>query len=229
MDNNENKNTFVFFDYWCILLLNLPTNESGELIQAICDYRLNKEVKELSPQLNAVFMMIKAAMDKNESKYADICEKNRVNGSKAHKKDATASERNRALPIATERKRPLPSACDKMRPLPIATERKPNDNDNDNDYDNENDNDYDYEHEFLKKEEKEEKKIIRLEPDEIEKRLTEVLSYEDIFINKSNKKINEKLFEDKYRELYPGDYIGLLQVENAAMDKEHNYSFPKKF
>ena len=214
MNKNENKSTFVFFDYWCIFLLNLPTNESGELIQAICDYRLNKEVRELPPQLNAALMMIKNAMDDNESKYADICEKNRVNGSKAHKKDATATERNRTQANATERKRPQPNT----------TERKPNDNDNDND----NDYDNDYENDFLRKEEKEEKKIILLAPDIIEKRLNEVLSDENIFINKSTKKINEKLFEDKYEELYPGDPVGLLQVKNKALDKDHNYAFPKK-
>lgn len=213
MDNNENKNTFVFFDYWCILLLNLPTNESGELIQAICDYRLNKEVRELSPQLNAVLMMIKTAMDNNELKYADICEKNRINGRKAHKKDATASDRNRAQANATERNRTQASACDKMQTQPNATERKPNDNDND--YDNEND----YDNDFLRK--KEEKNILK--PDIIEKRLKEVLSDRNIFINVSKKKLSEKLFNDKYYELYPGDKNGLTQVQIAAL--KNDYAF----
>ncbi|MBO7475760.1 MAG: hypothetical protein J6T36_02370, partial [Campylobacter sp.] len=88
------------------------------------------------------------------------------------------------------------------------------------------DKDMDKDKDFLRKEEKEEK-IILLAPDIIEKRLNEVLSDENIFINKSKKKINEKLFEDKYKELYPGDYIGLLQVHNAASNND--YAFPKKY
>ncbi|MBO7476281.1 MAG: hypothetical protein J6T36_05090, partial [Campylobacter sp.] len=74
------KNSFVFYDNWSRFFVNLSVEESGELIQALCNYRLCGESKaELSNNINAFYEMVKETMLQDAAKYNELCERNRAN------------------------------------------------------------------------------------------------------------------------------------------------------
>ena len=45
------KKSFIIYDNWACLMANLPVDKAGELIQAICNYKLTLKAYLLYPEL----------------------------------------------------------------------------------------------------------------------------------------------------------------------------------
>ena len=122
-----NKRSFIIYQEWATLIRGLPTDKAGELIQAICSYKLEEDYTIEDMTVKAVFDMIKAQLDADADKYAEVCRKRAENGRKggeakasnSHKEDTNNSKSKQMLPNATKSKQKLAD----------------NDNDNDNDND----------------------------------------------------------------------------------------------
>ena len=112
-----NKRSFIIYQEWATLIRGLPTDKAGELIQAICSYKLEEEYTISDMTVKAVFDMIKAQLDADADKYAEVCRKRAENGKKGGV--AKASNSKQMLANASKSKQKLAD----------------NDNDNDNDND----------------------------------------------------------------------------------------------
>lgn len=66
---------FIIYESWSTLITNLPTEQAGELIQALCARQLGLEHEISDPTVNAIYMMISAKMDEDAAKYSEKSEK----------------------------------------------------------------------------------------------------------------------------------------------------------
>ena len=78
------KKSFIIYDNWAKLLYDMPVEQAGKLIKAICGYKLGECESTGDAVLDAVFGMIKEQLDKDDAKYAEICVK-RSNAGKSKK------------------------------------------------------------------------------------------------------------------------------------------------
>lgn len=62
---------FIIYESWSTLITNLPTEQAGELIQALCARQLGLEHEISDPTVNAIYMMISAKMDEDAVKYSE--------------------------------------------------------------------------------------------------------------------------------------------------------------
>lgn len=62
---------FIIYESWSTLITNLPTEQAGELIQALCARHLEQEHEINDPTVNAIYMMISAKMDEDAAKYSE--------------------------------------------------------------------------------------------------------------------------------------------------------------
>ena len=62
---------FLIYESWSTLITNLPTEQAGELIQALCARQLEQEHEISDPAVNAIYMMISAKMDEDAAKYSE--------------------------------------------------------------------------------------------------------------------------------------------------------------
>ena len=62
---------FIIYESWSTLITNLPTEQAGELIQALCARQLEQEHEISDPTVNAIYMMISAKMDEDAAKYSE--------------------------------------------------------------------------------------------------------------------------------------------------------------
>ena len=62
---------FIIYESWSTLITNLPTEQAGELIQALCARQLCQEHEISDPAVNAIYMMISAKMDEDAVKYSE--------------------------------------------------------------------------------------------------------------------------------------------------------------
>lgn len=91
------KGNFILSDDWQSLFASLPDDKAGQLIKATFAYHTGEgDVEVDDPILSAVFAMIKAKIDENDRKYAEVCEKRRAaassKGSTSKHKQANASK-----------------------------------------------------------------------------------------------------------------------------------------
>ena len=121
-----NKRSFIMYQEWATLIRGLPKDKAGELIQAICSYKLDAEYNIEDITVKAVFDMIKVQLDADADKYAEVCRKRAENGKKGGV--AKANNNQQTLPNATKSKQMLANATKSKQKLA--------DNDNDNDNDN---------------------------------------------------------------------------------------------
>lgn len=70
-----NKKSFVMYESWAKLISGCPDEQAGQLIKAICNYKLGHEVKLENPMVKAMFDMIRETLDKDSKKYDVVCEK----------------------------------------------------------------------------------------------------------------------------------------------------------
>lgn len=84
---------FIIYESWSTLITNLPTEQAGELIQALCARQLEQEHEITDPTVNAIYMMISAKMDEDAVKYSEKSAKNSAAAKKKWSKSkAKASE-----------------------------------------------------------------------------------------------------------------------------------------
>ena len=84
---------FIIYESWSTLITNLPTEQAGELIQALCARQLEQEHEISDPTVNAIYMMIAAKMDEDVVKYSEKSAKNSAAAKKKWSKSkAKASE-----------------------------------------------------------------------------------------------------------------------------------------
>lgn len=121
------KKSFIIYEQWATLICGLPTDKAGELIQAICSYKIYGGYDIEDDTVKAIFNMIKMQLDADASKYQEVCRKRAENGKKGGEAKASNSRKENADD----------SKCYQM--LPNATKSKQNVADNDNKYDNDND------------------------------------------------------------------------------------------
>lgn len=69
------KNNFLLSDEWKTMFTALPDEKAGQLIKAAFMYHAGEDVDIDDPVLEAVFCMVKAKIDENDSKYEEICQK----------------------------------------------------------------------------------------------------------------------------------------------------------
>ena len=124
------KKSFVIYENWAKLISECPDEQAGQLIKAICNYKLGNEVRIDNPMVNAMFEMIRDILDKDAEKYDVICEKKREAIEKRWKKKN--EEKNTDVFTCIEKN------TDVFKSIQVDTD---NDNENDNGNDNVNDND----------------------------------------------------------------------------------------
>lgn len=76
-----NKKSCVIYDSWGELLIGLPKDLAGEVIQAVCLYSFHGEMPEFeNPASAGIFAMIKMKLDEDSKKYQEKVERiNKVN------------------------------------------------------------------------------------------------------------------------------------------------------
>ena len=135
----ENRNSFVVYDNWASLLCDLPDEQAGELIKAICAYKLGKFETLDDPVISAIFNMIKQKLDEDSKKYQEACEKNKENGKKG---GAPVGNANAKKQPKTTQNNPAVVLEDENNPKqPKTTQIKPKQHDTDTDNDTDNDTD----------------------------------------------------------------------------------------
>ena len=69
------KRSFVIYDSWATMIANIPTEQAGELIQAICAKRLGKDVAIADPSVAGMFAMIAPQLEADSKKYQEKCDR----------------------------------------------------------------------------------------------------------------------------------------------------------
>ena len=142
------RNSFVMYMSWATLLANLPEEQAGILIKAICAKQTGAEYEITDPVVSAMFSMIESQLDKDTAKYNETCRNRSDAGRKGNEKRWTESQA-----VANDRK------CDNDESQNIANGRKSDicDNtesqnvanvaDNESEYESENESESDTENE----------------------------------------------------------------------------------
>lgn len=65
------KKSFVMYENWAILLANLPEEQAGLLIKAVCAYQIGKEFTIEDPVVQAMFAMMLPKMQEDADAYAE--------------------------------------------------------------------------------------------------------------------------------------------------------------
>ncbi len=71
----ETKKSFVIYSEWASLIANLPTEQAGELIKAMCMYQQGIEPEISDTTINAVYVMIRQRMEEDAKAYSEKCAK----------------------------------------------------------------------------------------------------------------------------------------------------------
>ena len=84
---------FLIYESWSTLITNLPIEQAGELIQAMCSKQLGQDYEITDPSVNAIFMMFSQTMDENRTSYNQKAERNQKAAQKRwHKEDKRSDE-----------------------------------------------------------------------------------------------------------------------------------------
>lgn len=68
-DMTKEKTSFVMYKNWALLISNLPDEEAGKLIKAVCQYQLGNEPCIDEPSLNAIYQMFLPKMKEDADSY----------------------------------------------------------------------------------------------------------------------------------------------------------------
>ena len=82
-----NKKSFVIYESWATLIANIPAEQAGELIQAICRMKLGEEPVINDPSVAGMFAMIRPQLDADAQRYAEKCDRLKRNSSKSESKN----------------------------------------------------------------------------------------------------------------------------------------------
>lgn len=87
------KKSFVIYESWSTLLANIPTEQAGMLIQAICKKQLGQEVEISDPTVAGMFAMIAPTLDEDSRKYSEKC-KRMESARKSAQKNGKSEQKN---------------------------------------------------------------------------------------------------------------------------------------
>lgn len=117
----KEKPNFLYYTDWAEQLLSFPADLRLKIDDAVKRYVLYDEEPTDRDVLYSMFGLMRAQIDRDRAKYADVCNKNSENANKRWKNERMRSHTN---------------GCNRMRSNAV-------DADNDNDNDNDNDKDID--------------------------------------------------------------------------------------
>ena len=95
------KKSFIIYENWARLFTELDSQDAGDLIKAICNYKLGKESHIENTTINAIFGMIQTSLDIDNERYIKKVERiQKVNESRRNRNEIvnekeTKSQRNR--------------------------------------------------------------------------------------------------------------------------------------
>lgn len=105
---------FLIYESWSTLITNLPTEQAGELIQAMCSKQLGQDYEITDPSVNAIFMMISQTMDENRTSYNQKAERNQKAAQKRWHKEDKHSDEN-AVQTDADGMQMDASACERIQ------------------------------------------------------------------------------------------------------------------
>ena len=77
---SDDKKAFYLYNDYIDHVKLMSDEDAGKLFKAILEYENDLEVQELSGVAAMAFSFIKNQLDRDSSKYEEICKKNRANG-----------------------------------------------------------------------------------------------------------------------------------------------------
>ena len=104
---------FIIYESWSTLITNLPTEQAGELIQALCARQLEQEHEITDPAVNAIYMMISAKMDEDAAKYNEKSVKKSDAAQKRWSK--SKSKASEEMQMDTDAMQTDADACERMQ------------------------------------------------------------------------------------------------------------------
>ena len=131
------KKSFVMYQSWAPLFINLKKEDAGELIQSIFAYQKEGIEPDETEYIFPMFQMIKATMKDDAEKYKETCERRAESGSKGGQAKGSKSKQKLAkIANASKSKQMLANQAE-----------SDNDSDNDSDSESEYESEYDSESE----------------------------------------------------------------------------------
>lgn len=94
----SDKKSFVMYENWAIMLANLPKEQAGELIKAICSMQIGQEYEIKDPVVQAIYLSILPKMQEDAEAYADTRQKR----SKAAEKRWGSANAKSQMQVRTE-------------------------------------------------------------------------------------------------------------------------------
>lgn len=88
------KKSFVIYDSWATLIASIPTEQAGELIQAICKKRIGESVEITDPSVAGMFAMIAPQLDADSKKYQEKCDRIKAAREKTELKNSESGLKN---------------------------------------------------------------------------------------------------------------------------------------
>lgn len=144
------KNSFVVYSQWAIIIANLPDEQAAILSKAICCKHLGIEYEITDPTIKAVFISIEQKLDADNENYRKTCEARAKSGRKggsasaaekvesAEERDGSNSDEEASKSKQNEAKASKSSFC--LANEAKASKSKQNGGDNEYEYEYENEN-----------------------------------------------------------------------------------------
>lgn len=102
-DRRDMKKSFVMYSSWATLIANIPTEQAGELIQAICAQQLCQEVHIEDQSVAGMFAMISPQLKEDSDKYDAKCERiESARASKSAQKNEFTESKNEKSELKSE-------------------------------------------------------------------------------------------------------------------------------
>lgn len=98
------KKSFVMYSSWATLIANIPTEQAGELIQAICAQQLGQEVHIADQSVAGMFAMISPKLKEDSDKYDAKCVRiESARASKSAQKNEFTESKNEKSELKNEK------------------------------------------------------------------------------------------------------------------------------
>ena len=103
---SDDKKAFYLYNDYIDHVKLMSDEDAGKLFKAILEYENDLKVQELSGVAAMAFSFIKNQLDRDSSKYEEICKKNRANGMKGGRprKNAEDVYKRQVVDIAADGK-----------------------------------------------------------------------------------------------------------------------------
>lgn len=99
------KKSFVIYDSWATLIASIPTEQAGELIQAICKNRIGESVEITDPSVAGMFAMIAPQLEADSKKYQEKCDRIKAAREKIETKNSESESELKKYESALKREK----------------------------------------------------------------------------------------------------------------------------